>query len=380
MFKNLRRDNKRLLVVSDTRMVLIGNKVKAFGPVVSELQNLLKFFDQITWIGFDYIFEDSSMVYITDERIKVILLDKVGGKTFWSKLKIIRYYPKMFFVVLREVLKHDLIHSRGPSNPAVISMFISFFFRDKTFWFKYAGSWVEEASKFYKLQRSILKKLLKNSVVTINGNYSPSKRIISFENPCITEENRIEGKSILETKILPNKKNYCFVGGLNLNKGVMHMLESFSKIDHDNIGEIFIVGDGPEREELEKKAHKMKYNIKFYGFQNREFIISIYKISHFIILASKSEGFPKVIGEAMTFGVVPIVSDISCIGEYVKHNKNGFLINPSSKIDLSEKIIESLRMDAGLFNSWIFNNFELSKKFTYSYYLNRIKNEIINKN
>ena len=45
------------------------------------------------------------------------------------------------------------------------------------------------------------------------------------------------------------------------------------------------------------------------------------------VLPSYSEGFPKVIAEAMNFGCIPIVSDISCIRQYIINGKNGFLIN-----------------------------------------------------
>ena len=178
MYKHLSKNNK-LLVISDTGIVKTNEGFIAFGPVVIELNSLLQEFDEITWIGFlkKNQISNKSYIKVTNKKIKIITLKDVGGKSILSKSKIIFYYPIMIFVILKEILKNDKIHTRAPSNPAIIAVFLSFFFRRKKFWHKYAGSWIDKTSTFYAFQRKILKRLPKNSVVTINGNFSNKKNM-----------------------------------------------------------------------------------------------------------------------------------------------------------------------------------------------------------
>ena len=65
--------------------------------------------------------------------------------------------------------------------------------------------------------------------------------------------------------------------------------------------------------------------------------VHIYSKCDFIILPSKSEGFPKVIGEAMNYGCIPIVSDVSCISQYIQNGVNGFLIKPITSKEIYKK-------------------------------------------
>ena len=96
----------------------------------------------------------------------------------------------------------------------------------------------------------------------------------------------------------------------------------------------------------------------------------------FIILPSKSEGFPKVIGEAMNYGCIPIVSDVSCISQYIKDGINGFLIKPITSKEIIKNIQLAIKLKDNEKEKIKKYNFELAEKFTYEYYKHRIKNEI----
>ena len=373
MHKNL-SDNTKLLVVSDTGMYGNENDVFAFGPVVKELEEMLAIFDSITWIGFNREDQIKNTSYVkVPTGIKTILLDKVGGVTLMDKFSIIKNYPKMYNIIHFEIKKHNFIHSRAPSNPAFIAMLISNKYPLKKFWFKYAGDWVGEASKFYKFQRKKLKSLTENCKITVNGHWqNQSKNIFTFENPCLTEKDRGAGREIIENKSLLDRKNYCFVGGLNHNKGIEKVLDAFKEIKTHKIGVFHIVGDGVLREIIEKKAKKLSINVYIHGSLPKEQVIEIYKQSHFIILPSQSEGFPKVIGEGMNYGCIPIVSDVSCIGQYVVEGINGFLIKPISINEIKKTIERSLTLNDETFKSYLEVNYKRADKYTYINYIKQI--------
>ena len=362
MHSNLQRNPKKLLVVSDTAMQYTDSGVKAFSPVVKELTYLL----------------EESLVLIKNKKINPILLDSAGGNTLKDKLNILATYPKMYHVIINEVKKNQYIHSRAPSNPSVIVMFLSLFFVKKQFWHKYAGSWIDQASFFYHLQRILLKKLRYNSKITINGDYNISnKNIIPFENPCLDQNDRNLGRNLLAANKLKKTVEFCFVGALNNHKGVDKILEALKCLDNKKQKYIcHLVGDGPQRIEFEKTAKLLRLEIIFHGFLAKDSISNIYSRCDFIILPSRSEGFPKVIGEAMNYGCIPIVSDISCISQYIQDGVNGFLIYPITSKEVQKKINLALNLTNSVRIKIKKYNFELAEKFTYNYYNNRIKNEI----
>ena len=123
-------------------------------------------------------------------------------------------------------------------------------------------------------------------------------------------------------------------------------------------------------------ASKKKLPLEFHGFLNRTEVFNFYKISHFILLPSDSEGFPKVIAEAMNFGCIPIVSDISCIGQYVTLDK-GYLIKPKQTEDLILRLNIIIKSDKEKLKAMATSCFQIAEKFTFDYYNNRIINEVL---
>jgi glycosyltransferase involved in cell wall biosynthesis len=65
--------------------------------------------------------------------------------------------------------------------------------------------------------------------------------------------------------------------------------------------------------------------------------------SQVLVAPSSYEGFGIVTLEAMGFGVVPVGSMLGAAGEIIEHNKNGYLVRPGAKGELSRIIMELAR-------------------------------------
>lgn len=371
-----------LLVISDTAMCQQDAQVIAFEPVVRELEAMLALFTHITWIGFNRPDKIGHFPFkkLTSKRIHAILLDHVGGPNPKDKFDIVKNYPKMYRVIDAEIKNHPVIHCRAPSNPAYIAMWLSKKYPSKRFWFKYAGNWTQSAPFFYTLQRNKLRRLGHNSVVTVNGRWEHQPRnVIPFDNPCLDETDRKSGKNCIDSKTLEQEINYCFVGGLNENKGILMLLEAFNTLKtKDFKGSLHIIGDGPLREQVQQIVDLSLRNIIVHGALSKAEVNERYKQCHYLILPSKSEGFPKVISEAMNFGCIPIVSNVSCIDQYIQDGKNGFLIDPLSVSELQQRLAKTKTITQGTFKKTIEYNYELAGRFTYSHYNERIQQAILN--
>ena len=78
----------------------------------------------------------------------------------------------------------------------------------------------------------------------------------------------------------------------------------------------------------------------------------------------------------MNYGCIPIVSDVSSISQYIQNGVNGFLIKPITSEKITKKIHLDIKLSSDKKEKIKKYNFELAEKFTYEYYINRIKNEI----
>ena len=55
--------------------------------------------------------------------------------------------------------------------------------------------------------------------------------------------------------------------------------------------------------------------------------------AHFLIFISKSEGWPKVVAEAMFWKCLPISTDVSCVAYMLDYGKRGTIVSPNVLID-----------------------------------------------
>ena len=85
-----------------------------------------------------------------------------------------------------------------------------------------------------------------------------------------------------------------------------------------------IVGDGPDRVNLENQVFESQLeNVSFEGFQNPR---GYYERASILLLTSEFEGFPLVLPECMSFGVVPAVyGSYSAVYDIVEDGKNGLI-------------------------------------------------------
>ena len=373
----------KLLMVTDTPLITKNGEIKVFEPVFREVQNFKHIFSSITWIGYDFTRSRKYFTFtsINENNIDFILLKRTGGEGIKNKLiHIFKAIPYMIKII-KNIKTHDLIHSRGPSYPAFLTIIASLFFKDKKFWHKYAGNWNQKTPPTsYYLQMLLLKKAIKNnSVATINGKWPNQKyNILSFENPSLTLNELEEAKLKFQKKKYDGKLNFCFVGRMEDAKGVERVIKALKLIhNYSEIDYVYFVGDGPKISNYKFQANQIEHdNIIFCGSLERSQLNDIYEKCHAILLpTSASEGFPKVIGEAMAYGCIPVVSNISSIDQYVSE-KNGIILKTLEPSGLT-KTIEEILLNRDELKKRAHSCINLAKVFSYEAYNKKILKMIL---
>jgi GalNAc-alpha-(1->4)-GalNAc-alpha-(1->3)-diNAcBac-PP-undecaprenol alpha-1,4-N-acetyl-D-galactosaminyltransferase len=126
---------------------------------------------------------------------------------------------------------------------------------------------------------------------------------------------------------------------LDKNKGVDILLNALRKIDLDNC-KLLIVGDGVERKALEalSSSLNLKNKVIFMGSRSKSELLELYNLADVFVLASYSEGLPRVLLEAMACQCIPIVTNVGSINAVVTNSYNGFIIDSGQVDDLTDKI------------------------------------------
>jgi glycosyltransferase involved in cell wall biosynthesis len=119
---------------------------------------------------------------------------------------------------------------------------------------------------------------------------------------------------------------YLFVGRLSPEKGVLTLLEAAKKGGF----ELEILGVGPLLEIVESAASAYP-NIRYLGFQPRDFILDKMKKARALLFTSVwYEGLPLTICEAMSTGLPIIISNLGNLNEIVTEGKDGLWFTPGN--------------------------------------------------
>lgn len=367
-------------MVTDTAMVRKEDKIYAFGPVVRELDVFSELFEGIEWIGFDRpdLYDDPVMLPVPDS-VHCVLLTRSGGDTLLKKLGVVMQTPSMLWHIFKRVRLHEVIHSRAPSTPAFLALIVSFFFQKKVWWHKYAGNWGQiNPPFFFGFQRGFMK-FASWSKVTINGRWpGQAAHCLSFENPCIEEEERRIGAEVIGQKNYDGVLQICFVGRLEVAKGIDRLMDALDTLaDKNKIAGLHLIGDGPLRSFCEAKAGQLPFETHLHGFQSRAAVGRIMASCHILVLPSLAEGFPKVVAEGANYGCVPVVSDISSISQYIQQGVNGFLLSPERLEQGLLSVDLQLILTHPNLKSMALAAYQMAGSFTFERYRKRIQEEIL---
>jgi glycosyltransferase involved in cell wall biosynthesis len=127
-------------------------------------------------------------------------------------------------------------------------------------------------------------------------------------------------------------------------KRASDLLEAFFRLSPNGREEprahLLLVGDGDQREELEKRARHMGWsNIRFLGFQNQTELTRYYDLCDIFVLPSEYEPWGLVVNEAMNAGKAIVVSDQVGSGQdLVKNGENGFSFPVGDVAELAERL------------------------------------------
>lgn len=153
------------------------------------------------------------------------------------------------------------------------------------------------------------------------------------------------------------KTRIVTIARLSPEKDIATLINSLPLLLDKKI-KLLIIGDGPERDRLEKLAKDLRIEerIIFYGHKSKPY--GLIAPDDIFVLPSHNENFPLVLLEAMSAGLGIVATNIDGVNEIIKNGHNGLLAEVGDKRSLARNIDRMLK-DKRLKKKFKQNNIEL---------------------
>lgn len=334
----------KLLVVSAAPLIPSNSGWAAYGPYVKEMELWAKYADTIQFCCPVWESDRGLLVsQIPFETLSPIVLKDFDVKSLKGVFRSVVITVLNLFLLLRAMRQADHIHLRCPGNIGLLGCIAQILFPKTPKTAKYAGNWDPNAKQplSYRLQKWILSNtfLTRNMQVLVYGEWEGSSDNIK---PFFTASYKESDKADTPLrKILSQVQDdirFLFVGTLSEGKRPLYAIQIVEALHNNGYKvRLDLYGEGLEREVLEAyiSTHNLTDFIVLKGNHLSETIKKAYQESHFLLLPSKSEGWPKVVAEAMFWGCVPVVSQVSCISTMLSDGERGIMLTMDIEQDLS---------------------------------------------
>lgn len=322
----------KLAVITHVLHYQSPGSVSAYAPYVKEMNLWFQHTESVRVVApLCKSAPDSSLLLPYEHnRLKV---DNIPAFSFVSPLKALRavgLIPFVLYKIFMACLWADHIHLRCPGNVGLLGCGVQLFFPHKTKTAKYAGNWDSQSSQplSYRMQKGLLNCtfLTRKMQVLVYGQWPGSSKNIR---PFFTATYREEEKTPLPVRSYTEVLHFIFAGTLSANKQPDKALEWIFLLRQAGFKCVLdIYGDGPEKQKLTEKinALSLQETVRIHGNQTANTLKAAYQNAHFLLLPSLSEGWPKVVAEAMFWGCIPICTPVSCVPWMLGEGQRGLLL------------------------------------------------------
>ncbi len=310
----------------------------------------------------------SGSIFITSPKIKFYPISKPPGRGIWRKI----FFPFWFLYYLplfiKLTLKTDFIHPIIPGDVGTVGIFMSHL-TGKPMLLRYSGNWYKTKTLAEKMWKKYMEKYAspKRIILATGGGKKPpstNKNIYWIFSTSISET-EILSKPRKNYGLLQKKTNLIHIGRQTESKGTDLIIRSIKELSKKYKISLQVIGDGDFLPYLKNLAKKLQIenHILFTGKLTHEEIIKELRKTDILVFPSKTEGFPKVVMEAMSQGNVVISTGVSVLKDLIPESHAGFILEERSPEEIT-KHVEYLINHPNKFVEMAAHAIEFSKNYT----------------
>jgi glycosyltransferase involved in cell wall biosynthesis len=321
----------KFLIVSHTHHKLVDKQLFAYEPYVREMNLWTQYVTETRVVA--PVFQETprsiDAPYESD-HVHEVNIPQVNFTSISKAVSSLFKLPMILYTIAKQCYWADHIHLRCPGNIGLLGCLVQIFFPRKAKTVKYAGNWDPNSNQpwSYRLQKRILSNtfLTRNCKVLVYGQWEGATKNI---HPFFTASYSKDEIKPFVKPTLNKKLQFLFVGALTQSKQPILSVKAVEELIQQGFeAELNIYGNGVEYEHLKTYIEKnnLQEHVVLHGNQEKSVVKSAFQKAHFLIFLSKSEGWPKVVAEAMFWGCIPIASKVSCVPYMLGQGTRGALV------------------------------------------------------
>ena len=333
----------RIIVVPNSEVTRKGKTYNVLKSQKDFYQNFELYDYQVTIAAIIRESEKEFFGWNIQEAEHINCLKQNVFSNYYSTFRKVIIYFITVFITFFTVLKNKKFYLFVPGNISTVYLIFLILFK-KEYGLYVRGDFTRNREK--KLYEWALSKA---KFVITTGNYVTKlcRAFNSNVEPVVPMMNTSMEDLYLEKTIsFSGKPKLLFVGRLSVEKGIEELLEAASILRNNEIGFSLDIVGGGEKEWFETAQKKlvekdMETSVNILGpISDKNKLNQLFKTSDMLVFPSHHEGFPRVVYEAMTFGLPMILTDLRAYKDILEHKKDCTKVGVRDSKGLADSIKE----------------------------------------
>jgi glycosyltransferase involved in cell wall biosynthesis len=279
---------------------------------------------------------------------QVVPLRRPSGENTRRKLSMLAHLPYYLSAITRNIQQADVVHAPLPGDIPLLGMLVALVLRKRLI-ARYGGSWVNtsQATLVGRITKACMRRFAgaRNIMIaTGEGEDPPAPGMHWLFATALSEKEVINIQTDLSHPV-HSPARLVYIGRLSAEKGVANLIQAIGLLKAqgsiDPIPQVILVGDGPERCELERMvvAKGCADCIRFAGQLDRVELSRQLGEMDICVQPSLTEGFSKAWLDAMAHGLPVLASEVGAARSVIgSDGERGWLVPPGDVPALAEAL------------------------------------------
>lgn len=279
--------------------------------------------------------------------VRVVVLRRPRGADLWRKLFVVGHLSDYLSVIARHVRQADVVHAPVPGDIPLLGMIVGLALRKRVL-VRYGGSWstIGGTTAMNRVTRGLMRLFSGGrNVMLATGEGerppAPGIRWIFSTGLSVEELGRISPRM---DRGLSSPPRIAYAGRLSPEKGVVNLIDAVAALNRSGFSPlptIEILGDGPDRAFLEKRARSygQEERIRFLGQLSRQALSERLSRADLCVQPSRTEGYSKAWLDAFAHGLPVLGSEVGAARSVIGGDgERGWLVPPGNVERLTAKL------------------------------------------